>query len=78
VARSRDLLAAFGLPVDPPRALSTQRWLALMAVDKKVQAGRLRLVLLRAIGAAVVTADFDPDLLKTLLDEIAGDQPSRG
>jgi len=31
-----------------------------MAVDKKVQDGRLRLVLLRGIGGAVVTDDF-PD-----------------
>jgi 3-dehydroquinate synthase len=72
VARTRALLAAFHLPVDPPRELSADRWLALMAVDKKVQAGRLRLVLLRAIGQAEVTADFDPGTLYGLLEEIAG------
>jgi len=73
VRRTRALLSGFGLPVDPPRELSAERWLALMAVDKKVLAGRLRLVLLRGIGDAVVTADFDPDILLGLLDEIAGD-----
>jgi 3-dehydroquinate synthase len=30
-----------------------------MAVDKKVQDGRLRLVLLQGIGASLVTGDFD-------------------
>jgi len=38
-----------------------------MAVDKKVQRGRLRLVLLRAIGRAVVTAEFDPEALRAEL-----------
>mgnify|MGYP006271141063 CR=1 FL=1 len=68
VARTRELLAGFGLPVDAPAALSAERWLGLMAVDKKVQAGRLRLVLLRRIGEAVVTADFDPAALRALLE----------
>lgn len=72
VSRTRALLAGFGLPVDPPSALSAERWLALMAVDKKVQAGRLRLVLLRGIGTAVVTADFDAAVLRALLEEISG------
>jgi len=58
--------------VDPPAALSVERWLALMAVDKKVQGGRLRLVLLHGIGRAVVTADFDPAVLRALLADIAG------
>jgi 3-dehydroquinate synthase len=71
VTRIRGLLAGFGLPVDPPRELSAERWLALMAVDKKVQAGRLRLVLLRGIGRAEVTADFDAGQLRALLEETA-------
>lgn len=38
----------------------------LMAVDKKVLAGQLRLVLLKGpLGGCVVTGDFDP----TKLDE---------
>jgi 3-dehydroquinate synthase len=70
VQRTRALLAGFALPVDPPTALGTERWLALMAVDKKVQAGQLRLVLLRGIGHAAVTGDFDPAVLRGLLDDI--------
>jgi 3-dehydroquinate synthase len=45
-----------------------------MAVDKKVLEGRLRLVLLRGIGTALVTDDFDPTLLRAILD--AGHQAS--
>jgi 3-dehydroquinate synthase len=39
-----------------------------MAVDKKVLEGRLRLVLLKGLGAAVVSGDFDPDLLLATLE----------
>jgi 3-dehydroquinate synthase len=44
-----------------------EQFLALMASDKKVAAGKLRLVLLRALGEAVVTADFPFELLRGLL-----------
>jgi 3-dehydroquinate synthase len=64
VARIRALVEACGLPTQPPTSLSSERWLELMAVDKKVQAGRLRLVLLKGIGEAVLTADVDPALLR--------------
>ena len=38
-----------------------------MRIDKKVQAGRIRLVLLRGIGSAFVTADYaEPALSRTL------------
>jgi 3-dehydroquinate synthase len=65
--RAQRLVARAGLPVRPPRGLSPTRFLALMAHDKKVKAGRLRLVLLRAIGRAEVTADFDPAALRATL-----------
>ncbi len=41
----------------------------LMAQDKKVQQGRPRFVLLRAIGDAFVTDDVPPDAVRTLLSE---------
>lgn len=47
------------LPVLPPRELSSERFLELMAVDKKVLDGRLRLVLLKDIGRSMVTDDFE-------------------
>ena len=65
--RTRDLIGRAGLPTVPPSDLSAERFLELMAVDKKVLDGRLRLVLLRAIGAAVVTDQFEPALLRATL-----------
>jgi 3-dehydroquinate synthase len=41
-----------------------------MRYDKKVQEGKLRLVLLRSIGDAYLTADFSSDHLTRVLKEI--------
>jgi len=65
--RIRDLLGAVGLPVSPPEAMSSTDFVKLMAVDKKVMDGRLRLVLLRQIGDAVVTEDFPQEALLATL-----------
>lgn len=54
VQRVRALLVRAGCPVVPPVQLTPERYLELMAVDKKVQDGRIRFVLLRALGHAVV------------------------
>jgi 3-dehydroquinate synthase len=67
LARVRRVVAAAGLPIAPPEGLSAERFLELMALDKKVLEGRLRLVLLRAIGDAVVTGDFDSEALVATL-----------
>ncbi|CAH0991879.1 3-dehydroquinate synthase [Sinobacterium norvegicum] len=45
------------LPILGPKAMKPERYLALMSVDKKVLDGRLRLVLLQAVGRAFVTSD---------------------
>lgn len=67
VLRVKQLLLAANLPVVPPTQLSAEQFLQLMAVDKKVLAGKLRLVLLQQLGQAVVTADFSlPLLMQTL------------
>lgn len=57
VARVRALVEHMHLPTDPPLTPPAE-FLAAMALDKKVLAGQIRLVLLRDIGAAVVTADY--------------------
>lgn len=67
VHRVRRLLLAAGLPVESPPALSPAQLLALMAVDKKNIDGRLRLVLLRELGQAVVTEAAEPALLMQTL-----------
>lgn len=56
VDRIRTLLARAGLPVTGPN-LGAARYLELMSHDKKVIAGSLRLILLRALGDAVTAAD---------------------
>jgi 3-dehydroquinate synthase len=71
VQRVRALLAAAGLPVDPPR-LGAARMLELMAMDKKVKGGAIRLVLLEGIGRAVVADDYPRESLEKLLEERAG------
>ena len=70
-ARVRELLSAAGLPVDPPR-IGRARMLELMAMDKKVKDGRVRLVLLDGIGRATVTADYPREALEALLEERTG------
>ena len=66
--RIRSLISRAGLPVAPPPDLTADRFLELMAVDKKVQDGRVRLVLLKSIGESLVTDRFDPALLRATLD----------
>ena len=56
VERVRVLFTRAGLPVEGPD-LGTDRYLDLMSHDKKVVAGSLRLVLLKALGEAVTRAD---------------------
>jgi len=70
--RAEALVARAGLPRRAPLELDAQRFRELMAVDKKVQDGRLRLVLLRAIGEAVITDRFDDALLVETLDACRG------
>lgn len=61
------LLRRANLPVHPPAAITPQQFLELMAVDKKVAAGQLRLVLLKNIGTAVISADYPAALLTATL-----------
>jgi len=57
VSRVERILRKFGLPVDVS-ALSAGTLAEKMKIDKKVAAGRIRLVLLKAIGKSVVTGDY--------------------
>ena len=61
------LLQRAGLPVVPPAEMSPEDFLEHMAVDKKVLDGRLRLVLLRSLGDAVITDDFPREVLEATL-----------
>jgi 3-dehydroquinate synthase len=65
--RIRALVERAGLPVAPPR-IGVARAAELMQMDKKVLAGTVRLVLLQALGRAVVTADYDRAALAATLN----------
>jgi 3-dehydroquinate synthase len=66
VGRLRALLQRAGLPVDAPR-IGAARAFDYMSVDKKVHAGRVRLVLLAGLGRAVVTSDYPDAALRDTL-----------
>jgi 3-dehydroquinate synthase len=65
--RLHDLLQRAGLPVEPP-AIGGDHLLAAMSMDKKVVGKQLRLVLLRRLGEAFITADFDEGRLRQVLE----------
>jgi len=71
VERVEGILRRFGLPVDvsalPATALAEK-----MKIDKKVAAGRIRLVLLKAIGKSVVTGDYADAALRETLQSRCG------
>ena len=67
-ARVTELLKRARLPVQGP-PLGGDRYLDLMGHDKKVLAGRLRLVLLRRIGQAVTWADAPRDEIRAAIED---------
>jgi len=68
VDRIRELLTRLNLPVEPP-PVKAGDFLSAMTLDKKVIGGEIRLVLLKAIGEAFVTADYAEHELVQLLSE---------
>lgn len=65
--RLRRLLHNLGLPTAIPADLSADELLHLMALDKKVLAGRMRLILTRGIGRAEIVGDVDEALVLAAL-----------
>jgi len=66
VERVERILQLFGLRTDV-RELSATTLAEKMKIDKKVAAGRIRLVLLKTIGSSVVTGDYDDAALRETL-----------
>ena len=66
--RLTNLLTALGLPVEPPSDIEPKTLLGHMRLDKKNRAGRMRLILLDALGAGVMRDDIEPTTLLELLD----------
>ena len=67
VQRIQNLLEASGLPLWGPPKMQVEAYLAHMQVDKKVTDGTIRLILLQQLGHAIVTSDFDNQLLQQTL-----------
>jgi len=65
--RVRDLIQSAGLPVAPPAQMTVEDFMRLMSVDKKVQDGRIRFVLLKSIGEAVVSSSVERRVLDQTL-----------
>jgi len=68
-ARIEKLIQRARLPTRAPKTLSGAQLREFMSVDKKVEAGKLRLVLPKGLGHAVITADFPPTLLSETLEQ---------
>ncbi|MFL9926512.1 3-dehydroquinate synthase [Herbaspirillum lusitanum] len=63
--RVRAVTLAAGLPVTAPD-LGTARWLELMQVDKKNEGGQIKFILIRPLGAPLITHAPQEVLLQTL------------
>ncbi|MDH5729175.1 MAG: 3-dehydroquinate synthase [Gammaproteobacteria bacterium] len=57
------------LPIRAPASMTYEKFMDLMQRDKKTISGQIRLVLLKAIGEAIITADYDQELLAQALNE---------
>jgi 3-dehydroquinate synthase len=66
VGRIKAIFKAANLPIEAPK-LGAAKYLDLMGLDKKVENGKIRLVLQQAIGKSVITKDYDADKLNETL-----------
>ena len=71
VVRIRRIFEQAGLPVVAPD-LGSDKYLQLMGLDKKVVGGKMRFVLLKAIGQATVSGDVPEALLRQTLSLCLG------
>ena len=69
--RIRALFERARTPVVAP-ALGSERYIELMGLDKKVSRGKLRFVLLKSIGHAVVSGEAPEALLRETLERCTG------
>ena len=67
VERVRRLFGRAGLPVIGPR-LGVEKYMQLMGLDKKVADGKIRFVLLKSLGHAVITSDVPQPMLDQTLE----------
>ncbi len=68
VARVLKLLQRARLPIQAPKQMNSAQFMDLMAVDKKVQDGELRLVLMQGLGNSVITSEARHEQITAMLD----------
>lgn len=69
LSRAKNLIRRAHLPVQAPSNMAVTDFLSAMAIDKKNIHGRIRLVLLRELGNAVITDDVGLSLLEQVIAE---------
>ncbi|MEM7465804.1 MAG: 3-dehydroquinate synthase, partial [Pseudomonadota bacterium] len=67
MTRSYDLISNAELPTKLPAELTPELLIGHMQVDKKNRDGKIRLILLKELGDAFITDDYDPALLHSVL-----------
>jgi 3-dehydroquinate synthetase len=67
-----DLLRRFDLPVQLPSNFATEELLRIARMDKKFEHGKIRFVLLSALGDAHVSNEVTEDHLREVIAEIRG------
>lgn len=65
-----ELMKRSKLPIAPPSTMTVEQFKSFMSVDKKVQDGKLRLILLKGpLGSCVITGDFETGKLDETLQK---------
>ena len=67
-----DLLRRFDLPVQLSASFETEELLRIARMDKKFEHGKIRFVLLSALGSAHVSNEVTEDHLREVIAEIRG------
>lgn len=67
--RTITLLQKAGLPTKAPAEMTVQQYMDIMSIDKKVDRGVIKFVLLERLGKAIVTSDYNPEFLEQTLVE---------
>ena len=66
--RIKNLIVKAKLPTSPPEGMTVDEFKSYMAVDKKVQDGTIRLILLKGdLGNCVITGDYEDSVLEDTL-----------
>ncbi|MEM7565473.1 MAG: 3-dehydroquinate synthase [Pseudomonadota bacterium] len=65
--RSAALFEQSDLPLIPPAEMTPDQFMQTMAIDKKTIDGNINLILLKGLGEAVVSKDYDPERLQQTL-----------